>query len=314
MVSAVLAWALGFWVSLTLVFLPSLPLAVEEPAWQPKSGLLQELFRFAPSRAALRWLPGALVKGVDLQATRSLEDPQPCRLWGGNYELAPYYYLVAFSVKETVGVLALLILGIGWAIVGLLRGRASDVSVVGLTGALVFLLAISMLRGVVQYRYVVPVVPFLIAAAAPGLAELGCGRVRVLPRALAVAAAVEVAWIAPFFLAAGNILVGGPMGITKVLGDDAVEWGQDLYRVRRWMENHPEYLVAGVWLPHVISPELLGIVSELPSPLRRTPASRAACGRSTTSRSKPVAAIAARTRCGPHQLRADPSRNIASTG
>lgn len=52
--------------------------------------------------------------------------------------------------------------------------------------------------------------------------------------------AVATFWIHPFHTAYFNELIGGPANADKYVADSAVDWGQDLVRLKRYMDDHPE--------------------------------------------------------------------------
>lgn len=47
-------------------------------------------------------------------------------------------------------------------------------------------------------------------------------------------------WIYPFFTAYFNELIGGPANADKYVADSAVDWGQDLVRLKQFVDAHPE--------------------------------------------------------------------------
>ncbi len=98
------------------------------------------------------------------------------------------------------------------------------------------------------YRYVLPVLPFVLVFAgrmgpwiAEGLASTR-GQQRVL---LGAAATAMIGWsvwsglsIYPHYLAYFNELAGGPDNGWRYLVDANIDWGQDLKGLKRWMERH----------------------------------------------------------------------------
>jgi 4-amino-4-deoxy-L-arabinose transferase-like glycosyltransferase len=135
--------------------------------------------------------------------------------------------------------------------------------VVLLSPAIVVLLVVSLQIGFNHHlRYVLPAFPFLFVWVSKvgryaGLADLGFGRdastvrlptnVVVARRFLAALIAAALLWSAssslrvyPHSLSYFNELVGGPTEGHLYLGDSNVDWGQDLWYVKGWYDEHPE--------------------------------------------------------------------------
>jgi hypothetical protein len=47
-------------------------------------------------------------------------------------------------------------------------------------------------------------------------------------------------WVHPSFTAYFNELIGGPANAYKYVSDSGVDWGQDLVRLKRYVDSHPE--------------------------------------------------------------------------
>jgi len=98
------------------------------------------------------------------------------------------------------------------------------------------------------YRYILPVLPFVLVLAgrmgswiAEGLAS-SSGQQRAL---LGAAATAMIGWsiwsslsIYPHYLAFFNELAGGPDNGWRYLVDSNIDWGQDLWGLKRWMDLH----------------------------------------------------------------------------
>ena len=86
-------------------------------------------------------------------------------------------------------------------------------------------------------RYILPIYPFLLVLAS----RLATFRP---PPLVAVLMAIAIAWnaanvirLAPHFLAAGNAIAGGPIGLARCLSDSNVDWGQALGELKRYMDR-----------------------------------------------------------------------------
>jgi len=167
------------------------------------------------------------------------------------------YFGVALLVKTPVPTL----LAIGGAAVLALRGhwRSFGDEAFLLLPAALFFAVTTALADDLGVRYVLPVLAFLLIFA---------GRVGpwLLERRLRLAVAgVLLAWlvwgtlrISPDHLAYFNELAGGPANGWKVLDDSNIDWGQDLKRLKPWMDAHGVREVALLYTGNA-SPEYHGI-------------------------------------------------------
>jgi hypothetical protein len=90
-------------------------------------------------------------------------------------------------------------------------------------------------------RYSIPFLPFCIMGIAQSLRGI-LGR-----KSGIIFVIVCLAWnvaslvgIRPCYLSFGNELIGGPAGASRVFVGSNYDWGQDLYRLGDWLEQHPE--------------------------------------------------------------------------
>ena len=155
-----------------------------------------------------------------------------------------YYFPIAFLVKTPLPVLIL----IGLAAILLLkkritRGRALFLL---LPGVLFFLVSMwSSLN--IGYRHLLPILPFfyLLASGVTALPSIRTGLPKweaVLAKGALLAAVLSVLIIDiilhPHYLSYFNVLGGGPANGHQVLVDSNIDWGQDLLRLKEWMEDN----------------------------------------------------------------------------
>jgi hypothetical protein len=172
-----------------------------------------------------------------------------------------YYFPVAFAVKTPLPVLLLFALA-----AGLLLARRST------RGKALYLLlpalgyfVVSMQSGLnIGYRHLLPVLPFLYLMAA-GLVTLpaqGVARVARLavPAALLGLLLIDL-WLHPHYLSYFNLAAGGPANGSQVLIDSNIDWGQDLKRLQRWMEEEGVDEVKLAWFG-TADPAYYGIAYE----------------------------------------------------
>lgn len=149
------------------------------------------------------------------------------------------YFPVALAVKLTAATVVLLLGALAAAALALARGPSARR---GRRARLLFrrcsvpvslglaYLALAMLSDVnIGVRHVLPSVPLLLVGAAGALRTALAGRRRLLAALLVVAALLSTAEAVatrgreiPF----GNVFVGGPPGVRRLLSDSNVEWGE----------------------------------------------------------------------------------------
>jgi hypothetical protein len=116
-------------------------------------------------------------------------------------------------------------------------------------------------------RYLLPIYPFLFVLLGGSLRLWeGSWTARALTTACALWFGARSLLAYPDYLAHFNELAGGPRGGMRYLGDSNLDWGQDLARLKPWMEEHgveriklgyfgtalPEYYgLPFTWLPSV---------------------------------------------------------------
>jgi hypothetical protein len=198
--------------------------------------------------AGVPWLglpfPKPFVEGVDMVLNVGKEKEPSFFLFG---ELSSegwwYYHLAAFAVKTPLPLLVFFAVAlVAWAL-GKSRGYREYCVVL----PILILFASNSLFNSLQIgaRHVLPALPLLIVLASPwvadALAGFGRGGAR---RATAVATAALLAWmalgtgtVAPRYLQYFNETAGGPEGGHRALVDSNIDWGQDLIRLREYMDR-----------------------------------------------------------------------------
>jgi hypothetical protein len=188
-------------------------------------------------------LPIQYIQGIDLQRL-DFENPQKSYLAGEIRDRGWwYYYLYAFMVKVPVGTIALVV----WSVALTLFHRSCGTSwfnelTLWLPPLAIFALVSSQTGFNHHFRYVLPIFPFLFVA---------CSRVGIYIQTrnglLAVPVIILVAWSAvssllvfPHSLSYFNEPSGGPDQGSKHLIDSNIDWGQDLWFLKDWVDNNPE--------------------------------------------------------------------------
>lgn len=176
-----------------------------------------------------------------------------------------YYYLYGLAVKLPLGTWLL----IGLAGIYAIRRRSCPAAEEFLlfVPACLILVFVSTGTGINRHlRYVLPVFPFIFVL----LGHLGCALERWEPRfSIPVLAAVAWSiasslWVYPHSLSYFNELVGGPRGGHAHLICSNIDWGQDLFYLKRWLDKHAEARPLGLAFYGSFDPTVAGIKYQLP--------------------------------------------------
>jgi hypothetical protein len=173
----------------------------------------------------------------------------------------PWYGpLRTLALKLPPGTLLILATAAVWA----LRRR----SPIGLTASVVAAPAVALIGLLCSqtglnwaFRYSLPALPFLFVAAAGVLRTAWENRpVRLFLVGCLAWNVAEVVGVRPYYLSYGNPLVGGMDGAQRTFLGSNYDWGQDLYRLRRWCEVNREKLPrTSLFYYGAIDPRLLGV-------------------------------------------------------
>lgn len=201
--------------------------------------------------AALPWLrlplPSPLLKSLDVLFVGD-EPGEPAYFLAGSWSLNGwrYYHLVAFLLKTPLPLLAGGLFGFGaWA-----AWRSPGRRDYCLFLSVVFVFAANALLNPLNLgvRHALPAYPLLAIAASPWLAapleRIAAGSRKTRDLAPAAASIALLGWflygsvaVAPRYLQYFNELAGGPESGHRWLVDSNVDWGQDLIRLRAYMEE-----------------------------------------------------------------------------
>ena len=237
---------------------------VGKPAssFQFQSGLLKSISEHAPDSTPAP-LPARFVRDLDvaLMNTRVTQDDSDtsgllCYYLNGekSWNGWPHYFLAAWGMKEPVGAMLLLALGV---LAGLGAGWRLRTLLCALPAVAILLTLSTVLKLDFGFRHALPALPFA--------AVLAGGAVRLHRRFAMPAAALLVLWmlvacvrIHPNHLAYFNEPAGGPANGYKHLLDSNVDWGQNLPALARYQkENNIDRL----YLAHfgIIDASLYGV-------------------------------------------------------
>lgn len=157
----------------------------------------------------------------------------------GEQSLAGWYryFPEAFLWKTPLAFTALALWVLGGALLRT-RGGSFDGWCVALP-PLVYAAVAVQSRFNIGHRHITPVYPFLCIAIGPAAAWLaGRGARAIAAAALVASCVISFALATPRYLSYFNIAAGGRRGGIRHLVDSNVDWGQDLPRLKSWMDAH----------------------------------------------------------------------------
>jgi hypothetical protein len=144
-----------------------------------------------------------------------------------------WYFPLAFAVKAPLALLAAILLAIvlarrpsGW------RTLPFHYYTLAIPLVLYAALAVNS-RLTIGVRHLLPLWPFLAPLAAAPLA-----RRKTLSTLVAAISIAEAVWIYPHHIAHFNLAAGGPERGSRWLLDSNLDWGQDVIRLRQWLDAH----------------------------------------------------------------------------
>lgn len=214
----------------------------------------------------LSWLPVPFpknfVSGIDLQLA-DFERSWPCYLAGEWRQRGWwYFYVVGLFAKHPLGLAVITLLCVGWQFQLAARDRVVGRMPWILAAALLIL--VSSKTGWTQHvRYAMPVLPFWyvwVSQIARPLVDGTCRNwQRVVIAVSLIGYVVESAAAFPHSLAFFNLAIGGPSRGASLLVDSNQDWGQDLGRLKEWLDKHPEAKPIRLAYFGGVDPNLVGI-------------------------------------------------------
>jgi len=146
-----------------------------------------------------------------------------------------YYFPEAFLLKTPPALLLL----VPWAAIVAIRRRRVVPRAVFLAIPVAIYVGVSMAGNLnIGHRHLTPVYPLLFVLVGALARVLDSERRgRTLLFLLLAGFAASFAWATPGYLSYFNRLAGGPRGGPRYLLDSNVDWGQDLLRLKRWMDE-----------------------------------------------------------------------------
>jgi hypothetical protein len=204
-------------------------------------------------------LPEQFVLGFDTQRI-DFEKGVPSYLFGQHANRGWwYYYLAALAVKEPIGTFALAALAVAFFCSAGFRANWKD-ELVLLIPLLGLFIAISSQTGFsANARYIMPALPILyVWTSRVGRLMLAKNVIlrSVIP-ILLIAVAASSLWVYPYSMSYFNEAARDRIP-PPLLGSN-LDWGQDLYELKVWLEEHPEARPLRVAMGGFFPLETLGI-------------------------------------------------------
>lgn len=212
-------------------------------------------------------LPRPYVKGLDVQR-HHLEgglDVQ-ATYFRGEWTKGglPYYYLYALAIKVPLGMWCLAIVGLFFRATRMDGAHLARDELILLAPAIVIITLVSSSPGFSDHlRYVLPCFPFTFIWISR-IARVSWAQSRWISGVAATAlvwAIISSLLVYPHSLSYFNELVGGPRNGHYHLLSSNIDYGQDLLKLRRWYDRHPEARPLGLayWDYESVDPRVVGI-------------------------------------------------------
>ncbi len=208
-------------------------------------------------------LPRNYVQGIDLQKT--LFEREDWSYLRGQWRRVGwwYYYLYAMAIKVPLGTWLLLVLAILFRLFGVVDRASWRDEIFLLTPVAIILILAGSQTGFNRHmRYVLPIFPFVMIWMSQAASVVTRRHWKAaIPVLFAVSWSLGSSlWVQPHSLSYFNGIVGGPRGGHAHLGASNIDWGQDLFFLKRWIEGHPEAEgLALAWDVPVVNPSWVGI-------------------------------------------------------
>lgn len=187
-------------------------------------------------------LPAAFVEGIDLQR-RDFENSHGTMktyFRGQWYDHGWWwFYLYVIGVKVPIGIWILVLIGV----IDIVLCRAHEVECICYLvtpGVALLALACSQTGFGHGVRYVLPAFPFAFILASAAMCGIAGNWQRRFALTMLIWTLASSLWVFPHTYSYLNEFAGGPRNGHYHLLDGNVDWGQDVFYTRDWIERHPE--------------------------------------------------------------------------
>lgn len=159
-----------------------------------------------------------------------------------------YYFIIAFLIKTPIPLLLAFAVSIVYSL--LPRQRVHWFNTIFLLfPALLFFIATSLYAHDIGVRYILPVYPLLIIHSGQLIDRARTRLARLIMLIFGVWLVVISLITYPDYLAYFNESIGGTNNGYKYLDDSNITWGQDLKRLKQYLDLHPDTYIVYPWSP-----------------------------------------------------------------
>ena len=161
-----------------------------------------------------------------------------------------YYFPVAIFYKTPLAFFAFLVLAIGYF--KKIRAKLIFDELILIIAPLVYLLISMSSKADLGVRHVLPIFPFLVVFASKSINLVNFSSLKLFAKnrikfLATIGFVALVLWYFsaailsyPNYLSYFNEAAGGPNNGSKILTDSNLDWGQDIYRIKKYVAEHPD--------------------------------------------------------------------------
>ena len=191
---------------------------------------------------------------IGMVDVRRMAGSYPTFIFGRNWPHGVWWYFPSvFAIKTTLGLLGLTVVAI--IAMAVRKLKLSREVTFFLVPALIYFITAIVFGMNIGSRHLLPFYGFLFILAAAGVTALAASsRAWLITCAVLVAAhTISSLTVYPNFMAYANEAFGGPAKLPMLLSDANVEWGQQLFEVKKWQDRHPG---EECWFAYFVYPEI----------------------------------------------------------
>jgi len=212
-------------------------MTLTDASGRPTKGIAADLIRKARRR---RLLPEAYLYGM-AYIQQCMGNNESYFL--GNISNTGWhcYMPVAFVIKTPIAIMLLLSVAVYAIFTGRVSIKRKPLLTTGLLSfTIIYTLTAIISKYSIGHRHLLPIYPALMVFAGASACLMDSRRIKWLVLAAVVWLAGANLWIYPHYLSYFNELIGGPGRGHLYLADSNIDWGQDIKRLAKYAEAHPD--------------------------------------------------------------------------
>ena len=189
------------------------------------------------------------------------------------------YFPTAFTIKTPISMMLLLLLGVAALVTGRVPRDRNVLLLVGLAFFVVFYFGYAIFSPInIGHRHILPIYPalFIFAGASASWLRRRAGQVLI---------GGSVAWllianiyIYPHYLCYFNEFISGPQNGHYYLADSNIDWGQDMKRLAKYAQEHPNEVIKLSYFGNAKPPRYGFQCESLPGSIRVGPPAELTAG------------------------------------